>query len=102
MGNCIFRSKSEAKKREQSGSKRKSNNIKHSSSDVAQKRDFFEKKGTASIKRKSPKTAEELWGRGKTTIAKEMATEEISKSKDMDRHIEKSQTRKKMTRRYLR
>ena len=94
MGNCIFRSKSKAKEGEKSGSKGKSNNTKHSSSDVAQKRDFFEKKGTASIKRKSPKTAEELWGKGKTTIAKEMATEEISKSKDMDRHIEKIQTRK--------
>ena len=94
MGNCIFKSKSEAKGGEKSGSKGKSNNTKHSSSDVAQKRDFFEKKGTASIQRKSPKTAEELWGKGKTTIAKEMATEEISKSKDMDRHIEKIQTRK--------
>ena len=80
MGNCIFKSKSEAKGGEKSGSKGKSNNTKHSSSDFAQKRDFFEKKGTASIKRKSPKTAEELWGKGKTTIAKEMATEEISKS----------------------
>ena len=94
MGNCLIKSKSEAKEREISRSKRKSNNTKHSSSDVAQKRDFFEKKGTASIKRKSPKTAEELWGKGKTTIAKEMGTEEISKSKDMDRQVEKIQTRK--------
>ena len=94
MGNCLIKSKSEAKEREISRSKRKSNNTKHSSSDVAQKRDFFEKKGTTSIKRKSPKTAEELWGKGKTAIAKEMGTEEISKSKDMDRQVEKIQTRK--------
>ena len=94
MGNCLIKSKSEAKEREISRSKRKSNNTKHSSSDVAQKRDFFEKKGTTSIKRKSPKTAEELWGKGKTTIAKEMGTEEISKSKDMDRQVEKIRTRK--------